>query len=59
MNGKTKLAIWATMSALLFTTFAGSGLGVAFAFALSGMAGIAALADHGENLRAMEVGNNE
>ena len=59
MNGKTKLAIWATMSALLFTTFSGSGLGFAFAFALSCMAGIAALADHAENVQAMEGGNNE
>lgn len=53
MNGKIKLAIWATMSALLFTTFSGSALGVAFAFALSGMAGIAALADHMENVQEM------
>lgn len=52
MTAKIKLAIWATMSALLFTTFAGSGLGVAFAFALSGMAGMAALADHAENVQA-------
>lgn len=53
MNVKTKLAIWAAMSALLFTTFSGSALGVAFAFALSGMAGIAALADHAENVQEM------
>jgi len=52
MSGKIKLALWLTITALLFVTFNASPLGLAFAFTISGLVGFAALADHLENVAA-------
>lgn len=55
MSGKIKLALWLTITALLFSIFSASPLGLAFAFAVSGLVGFAALADHLENVAARGV----
>jgi len=55
MSGKIKLAFWLTITALFFSIFSASPLGLAFAFTLSGLVGFAALADHLENVAARGV----
>jgi len=50
MSGKIKLAAWLTITALLFSIFNASPLGLVFAFTLSGLVGFAALVDHLENV---------
>ena len=52
MSGKIKAALWLAITALLFSIFNASPLGLVFAFTLSGLVGFAALADHLENVAA-------
>ena len=55
MSGKIKLALWLTITALFFSIFSASPLGLAFAFTVSAMVGFAALVDHLDNVAARGV----